>query len=164
MENGWHAFWTGFAEDFSGPMDPHALGRLLGRLIIAAVLGGLLGLDRELKKKRAGLRTFMMVTLGSALVVIIAERVPDIGADISRVIQGVILGIGFLGAGAIIKHESSTDVVGLTTAAGIWFAAGIGLAAGLGQIVAAVVGTILALIVFIALAPIERWIHRDDRS
>ena len=163
MANGWQAFWSGVVEDFSTPFDSHALGRLTVRLLIAALLGGMLGFDRELKHKKAGLRTYMMVTLGSALFVIIAQQAADIGADFTRIVQGVIVGIGFLGAGAIVKQPAGSDVQGLTTAAGIWFAAAVGLAAGLGQLTAATVGTILALIVFIALAPIERWLHRDEK-
>jgi putative Mg2+ transporter-C (MgtC) family protein len=164
MVNAWHALWTGLTEDFAETPDPQAIGRLAVRLIMAALLGGLLGYDRERKGKKAGFRTHMLVSLGAALFVSIVQGLGGDSADISRVIQGVVVGIGFLGAGSIVKHQDTDDIHGLTTAAGIWFTSAVGLAAGNGRLVAAAMGTILALIIFVALAPIERWIHRHEKQ
>ena len=81
-------------------------------------------------------------------------------ADISRVIQGVVAGVGFLGAGAIVKHSQGGEVQGLTTAAGIWLTAAIGIAAGLGREASALLGTVLAVIILSTLARISRWIEK----
>ena len=129
--------------------DAEALARSGLRLLAAAVLGGALGLERARQGKAAGLRTHMLVALGAALLM----QLPAAGIeDLSRVIQGVITGIGFLGAGAIIKHRSTEDVQGLTTAAGIWMTAAIGIACGTGNVLSALLGTLLALFI-LALLP-----------
>ena len=116
------------------------------RVLVAAVLGGIIGWEREHKGRAAGLKTHMLVSVGSALFVL-APLMADIDPDhVTRIMQGIVQGIGFLGAGAIIKHNAHVE--GLTTAAGIWMTAAIGMAAGMGQEVLAVMTTILALIVF----------------
>jgi putative Mg2+ transporter-C (MgtC) family protein len=119
------------------------------RLILAATLGGVLGYQRERVGKPAGLRTHMLVAIGSALFVL-APR--ESGADqqaISRVIQGLVAGIGFLGAGSILKYREGHDEVveGLTTAAGIWTTAAIGVTVAMGRGSTAVVATLLSLLV-----------------
>jgi len=102
----------------------------------------------------------MLVALGAALFLALVLRFPEYNsANIGRVLQGVVLGLGFLGAGAIIKLRGEQEIQGLTTAAGIWFTAAIGATVGLGQIAAAVVGAILAWIILAALRPIESWVH-----
>ena len=105
--------------EFSDVADAEQITRLFVRLLLAALLGGVLGYEREHRGKAAGVRTHMLVSMGSALFVL----VPQLGgmqlADMSRVIQGIVAGIGFLGAGAIIKNHSEENVQGLTTAAGV---------------------------------------------
>jgi putative Mg2+ transporter-C (MgtC) family protein len=116
------------------------------RLLLAAVFGGLIGAEREAVGKAAGLRTHMLVSLGAALFVLtLAQR--DVAGDISRVIQGVAAGIGFIGAGTILKHQSEERVTGLTTAASIWLTAAVGVAAGIGSIWMALFATAAAWIV-----------------
>jgi putative Mg2+ transporter-C (MgtC) family protein len=121
--------------------------RVAFRLLVAAALGGLLGWDRERHGKAAGLRTHMLVAMGAALFVMVPQLAGMAVADLSRVIQGVVQGIGFLGAGAIIKYEAERDVTGLTTAAGVFMTAAIGIACGLGRLSTAVIATVLAWVV-----------------
>lgn len=131
---------------------------ILLRILLAAALGGAVGFDRERHNKPAGLRTHMLVAMGSALFVgsgllVLAELGEDsevLSLDILRVTAAVATGIGFLGAGAILRSRGS--VRGLTTAAGIWVTAGIGLAAGLGQYWLAVGSTLLAVVVIALLS------------
>ncbi|MDN3918972.1 MgtC/SapB family protein [Roseateles violae] len=138
--------------EFSDLPDAAQLTRTLLRLGLAALLGGVLGYEREQQGKAAGVRTHMLVAMGAALFVL----VPQLGGmpigDISRVIQGIVTGIGFLGAGAIIKRDSEASVQGLTTAAGVWMTAAIGVACGLGREATALLSTLLALAV-LALLP-----------
>jgi putative Mg2+ transporter-C (MgtC) family protein len=124
------------------------------RLVLAAVLGGLLGLERQWEGKAAGLRTHMLVALGSALFVIAPTLAGMTVADLSRVYQGVAAGVGFLGAGTIMKVADREEIKGLTTAATIWLTAAIGLAVGSGvlwlPVVAAFVGlTIVFLLRYV---------------
>lgn len=140
------------ASEFSDAADPEQIVRILVRLSMAALLGGLVGRQRERMRKAAGMRTHMLVAMGAALFVLVPERSGVPLADLSRVIQGVIAGIGFLGAGAILKNQSDVSIVGLTTAAGVWMTAAIGVACGLGREATAVVSTLLTLGVF-ALIP-----------
>ena len=147
MSPWWQEIGTTLQEEFSDlPSIPQVV-RVFVRLLLAAVLGGALGFEREQKGKAAGIRTHMLVALGSALFVFIPEQLGMHVADISRVLQGVIAGIGFLGAGTIIKGKEEENVKGLTTAAGIWLTAAIGVAAGMGREATAVLSTILALII-----------------
>jgi putative Mg2+ transporter-C (MgtC) family protein len=113
----------------------------------AAILGGILGYEREHKGKSAGMRTHMLVAIGAALFVLVPQQSGASEADITRVIQGLATGIGFLGAGTIIKNGSNEEIVGLTTAAGIWLTAAIGIAAGMGRESTAVLSTVLALVI-----------------
>src|SRR4051812_22149130 len=132
-------------EEFSDLGDVAQFTRVLLRLLLAALLGGVLGYERETRGKAAGVRTHMLVAMGAALFVL----VPQLGgmpiADVSRVIQGIVTGVGFLGAGAIIKRDSEQDVQGLTTAAGVWMTAAIGVACGLGRESTALLSALLAL-------------------
>jgi putative Mg2+ transporter-C (MgtC) family protein len=120
--------------------------------MMAALLGGLLGLQRERMRKAAGVRTHMLVSMGAALFVLVPQQNGMPLEDLSRVIQGVIAGIGFLGAGAILKNQSDASIIGLTTAAGVWMTAAIGIACGLGRESTALISTALGLAVF-ALVP-----------
>lgn len=143
----WQTIHATIINEFSDLTEVEYTTRVSVRLLLAALLGGLLGYEREAHGKAAGLRTHMLVAIGSALFVL----VPDLsGAEydpLSRVIQGVIAGIGFLGAGTILKGNRASEVKGLTTAAGIWLTAAIGITVGLGQEATAVLGTLLALFV-----------------
>lgn len=148
----WDRFVNTVGAEFSDVADVEQITRLLVRLLLAALLGGVLGYEREQKGKAAGVRTHMLVAMGAALFVLVPQQGGMQLGDMSRVIQGVIAGIGFLGAGAIIKNHSEENVQGLTTAAGVWMTAAIGIACGLGRESTAVLGTLLALAV-LALVP-----------
>lgn len=148
----WDRIVNTVGAEFSDVADVEQITRLLVRLLLAAVLGGVLGYEREKKGKAAGVRTHMLVAMGAALFVLVPQQGGMVLADMSRVMQGVIAGIGFLGAGAIIKSDSEENVQGLTTAAGVWMTAAIGIACGLGRESTAVLGTLLALAV-LALVP-----------
>lgn len=154
MEDGslWGQIATAVAAEFSDLPDVAEFTRLVLRLLLAAFLGGLLGIEREKKGKAAGVRTHMLVSMGAALFVLLATQGGMKDTELSRVLQGVIAGIGFLGAGTILKAEREEKVYGLTTAAGIWLTAAIGVAAGLGRESTAVLSTLLALGV-LALVP-----------
>jgi putative Mg2+ transporter-C (MgtC) family protein len=139
-------WWQGLLEDFSDLPGIGQILRLAVRLLLAAFLGGILGFEREQWGKAAGLRTHMLVALGAALFVLIPQQMGESASDLSRVIQGVVSGIGFIGAGAILK-QGKRQVQGVTTAAGLWLTAAVGIAAGLGREATAVLGTFLALLI-----------------
>ena len=151
MDSFWHVVARTVASEFSDLPDVEQTTRLVLRLLLSAVLGGLLGLERELHGKAAGVRTHMLVSLGAALFVLVPQQAGMDPADLSRVIQGVVAGVGFLCAGTILKigdgHSTVSDehVKGLTTAAGLWLTAAIGIASGLGREMTAVLTTLLAI-------------------
>lgn len=138
------------------------------RLALAALLGGALGLEREVRGQDAGLRTHILVSLGACCftlasifieVPLSAAGTPDgTRGDISRIASQVVVGIGFLGAGVILRHGG--QVKGLTTAANLWLTASVGLAAGLGFYLAAATTMAIALVALVGLRPLERAIHR----
>jgi putative Mg2+ transporter-C (MgtC) family protein len=128
------------------------------RLLCALLAGGVLGYQRERAGKAAGLRTHMLVALGTALFVIVSAESGMEQDAMSRVVQGLATGIGFLGAGAILKLESRQIIRGLTTAAGIWMTAALGVAIGLGHLGTAAIGVLLAWVVLAALIRFERGI------
>ena len=141
------------ASEFSDVGDVAQLTRIAVRLLLAAVLGFFLGFEREQQGKAAGVRTHMLVAIGSALFVLIPQQTGIVPADMSRVIQGLVAGVGFLCAGTILKQgKDEHQVQGLTTAAGLWMTAAIGMACGLGREVTAVLSALLALAV-LALVP-----------
>lgn len=148
----WTRIIDTIAAEFSDAVDAEQITRILLRLLLAAVLGGILGYEREHQGKAAGIRTHMLVAMGAALFVLVPQQGGMQIDDMSRVIQGVIAGIGFLCAGAIIKNKSEENVHGLTTAAGVWMTAAIGIACGLGREMTAVLSAVLALGV-LALVP-----------
>lgn len=143
----WQEVWNTVQSEFSDIPDATQITRIIVRLTVAAVLGGILGYERQRQGKSAGVRTHMMVAIGAALFVLIPQQAGASIADISRVLQGLTAGIGFLGAGAIIMGTRQTEARGLTTAAGIWVTAAIGVAAGLGRESTAVLSTVVALFV-----------------
>ena len=118
-------------------------------LLIAMALGGLIGVERSLAGKTAGMRTYSLVAVGAAFFVVISQSLPaDIIGDITRIPAAIISGIGFLGAGLIIFKEEESTVSGLTTAAGLWVAAGIGVACAYGMYIFAVGATFITLFIF----------------
>ena len=138
------------------------LVNMLVRLAVAALLGGVLGFERESMGKAAGLRTHMLVALGAALFVVVVTPFGTAG-DVSRVIQGVAAGIGFIGAGSILKHVERGEVTGLTTAASIWLTAAVGVAAGVGTIWVSVLATAIAWIVLAVFERVSRKVN-DGRA
>ena len=146
--NWWQQVVGTIISEFSDLPDASQVTRILLRLMVAAFLGGLLGMEREHHGKAAGVRTHMLVAMGSALFVLLAQQAGLQPDDVSRVMQGVIAGVGFLGAGTILKGDDEEKVKGLTTAAGIWLTAAIGVAAGMGRESTAVLSTLLALAIF----------------
>ena len=135
-------------------MTPTNLTDVFLRLALAAGLGGAIGLEREFRRKPAGLRTNMLIALGSALFSILSVELGTAAGSPDRVAAQVVTGIGFLGAGAILR--SGENVHGLTTAATIWVNAAIGMAAGLGAYAAAAGGATLTLVVLALLPFMER--------
>lgn len=127
------------------------------KLLLSAFLGSLIGLEREYHGRPAGLRTHMLVSIGAAMITISGLAIggcnPNPGAEVSRIVAGVVTGIGFLGAGAIIR--TSDFVRGLTTAACIWFVAALGVTIGLGEYLLALSSTGVALLVLILLPFLE---------
>lgn len=140
---------------------------VLGRLALAALMGGIIGLERELDHKPAGLRTHMLVSLGAALFVLIGVQtgVLRFNADgLSRLMQGLITGVGFLGAGEIVavhrKDDSDVRVQGLTSAAAVWVSAALGTAAGCGLWTVSLFGAGLTVIVLWSIKKLEARIRR----
>lgn len=140
----------------SGLGDPRQLIHVLVRLLAATLLGGVIGIQRERAGKPAGLRTHMLVTLGTAVFVLACSGVGMSSDGLSRVIQGVVTGIGFIGAGSILKLSDQRDVQGLTTAAGVWMTAAIGVAVGLGSLGVAILSTVFTIIILSFARRIER--------
>ncbi|SDR23167.1 MgtC/SapB family protein [Pseudoxanthomonas sp. CF125] len=134
------------AREFALP-DAGTTTVIVVRLLTATVLGGMLGLERESKGRAAGLKTHMLVSIGSALFVMAPLLSGISPGDVTRVMQGIVSGIGFLGAGAIIKLERDERIEGLTTAAGIWMVSAVGMAAGMGMEVMALATTLIGLAV-----------------
>lgn len=150
MDAWWHQVWLTLVAEFADIEDARQLTQVTVRLLVAALLGAVLGFERELKGKAAGVRTHMLVALGAALFVLVPRMAGADDAALSRVVQGIVAGIGFLGAGTILKGRDQEDVShvkGLTTAAGLWMTAAIGVAAGMGREATAVISTVLALLV-----------------
>lgn len=140
-------------------------GEITLRLCSAALIGAVLGLNRELRGKPAGLRTNSLVALGAALLTLAGigvatgqDGIPDPGA-VSRTMQGIITGIGFLGAGVILRDVGGTKVHGITTAATIWLVAALGIVCGMGIWPVALIGVGLTLVVLVLGRPLEKILH-----
>ena len=146
-------------------VDSLGFGQVFFRLMVAVGAGALIGLDRELRRKPAGLRTLALVALGSAVFVL--ETVdPPLGVSsegTSRVIQGVVTGVGFLGAGSILRGTSEESIRGLTTAASIWLAAATGIACALAQWPVVAAACTLGLLVLVV-TPVERVLHHRRKT
>jgi putative Mg2+ transporter-C (MgtC) family protein len=164
VESVWSEIAGAFAAEFTDLPDAASATRLVVRLGIAAVLGGALGYERELRGKDAGLRTHMLICVGAALFVAIPQQAGFEGDPLSRVIQGIVAGIGFLGGGAILKLEGERRIEGLTTASGIWLTCAIGISAGLGRELSALVGTAIALFVTASLSSLSRRLERSAEA
>lgn len=155
-------FLTQLLADFRSPLGSVPPGTVLARLVTAAFLGGLIGLDRAASSKPAGLRTHMLIALAASLFALLAPELAgflategaELRIDPLRLIEAVTAGVAFLAAGSIITSRGS--VQGLTTGAGMWMAGAIGLACGIGKPALAVLATVLALVILSVLKTIER--------
>lgn len=144
-----------------GGWELHVLWDDILRLGVAALLGGALGFEREWKGHWAGLRTHMMVSIGCAILVIAGLGVAgDQRESVTRVIQGIASGVGFLGAGTILKLDKKQEIKGLTTASSIWLAAALGTIAGLAEYALAAAAVIMSLFVLAVLGPLEKYFER----
>ncbi len=147
-------------EILSGLPDVRQTASLVIRMMIAMILGAVIGAQRESLGKPAGLRTHMLVAMGGALFVL-APLQSGMDLDgMSRVIQGIVTGIGFIGGGAILKLQEQRAIEGLTTAAGIWITAAVGIAVGLGRWGLAVASTILTWVTLSLIGKIEAWMNQ----
>jgi putative Mg2+ transporter-C (MgtC) family protein len=139
------------------------------RLLTAIFVGGCIGLQREVTHHSAGLRTHILVALGSAVLVIAGSQSAMSSGDVSRIIQGIVTGIGFLGGGAILKLTAEHEIRGLTTAATIWMTAAASVAAGLGRIITSLIALLFTMIVLGVLLKFEKRLgmrerHRQERD
>ena len=141
-----------------GLPDRMHLAVVMLRLFAATLLGAVVGFQRERSGKPAGLRTHMLVSLGTAVVVSACAAVGMTSDGLSRVMQGIVTGIGFVGAGSILKLSQERKIKGLTTAAGLWITAAIGIAAGIGALGLALLATVFAVIV-LAFEGVEERLH-----
>jgi putative Mg2+ transporter-C (MgtC) family protein len=131
------------------------------RLLLAAGLGAAIGVEREVRQKPAGLRTNILIGVGSALFTTISLQIGAVSGTPDRIAAQIVTGIGFLGAGAIMR--SGLSVHGMTTAATIWVNAAIGMAAGAGEYAMATVATVITMLVLVALPPIEAFFARRSK-
>lgn len=139
----------------SGLPDARQFARVIIRLPAAIIFGAVIGIQRERIGKPAGLRTHILVALGTTTLVLACSGFGMNSDGLSRVIQGIVTGIGFIGAGSILKLSEQRDVQGLTTAAGVWMTAAVGVAVGLGALGLALLGTMLALVILAFVGRIE---------
>jgi putative Mg2+ transporter-C (MgtC) family protein len=144
---------------------PDAISQIVIRLMAAVVLGAVIGVNRELQRKPAGLRTHALVALGAAAFTIVALLLEPAGNGasreaLSRVLQGIVAGVGFIGAGAILHRDESKDVLGLTTAASIWVVAALAIAVASGLWWSALAVAVLTLVVLVVGEPIDRALHK----
>lgn len=156
----WERVLETLAEEFADLEDPARATRVVLRLFLAALLGGLLGFEREQHGKAAGVRTHMLVALGAALFVLVPQMAGAEHDAMSRVIQGLTAGIGFLCAGTILKRDRMDEVKGLTTAAGLWSTTAIGVTVGLGFEATALLA---ALVIVAILNLLPHLLGRFDR-
>ncbi|OSZ76135.1 MgtC/SapB family protein [Hydrogenophaga sp. IBVHS1] len=155
---------TTLQAEFADLTEVERITRATWRMGEALLLGAAIGWDRERRDAEAGLRTHMLVSLGAALFVLICLETGMDDDQLSRVVQGLVSGIGFLGAGAVLKDQEEGRIHGLTTAAGIWATAAVGMAAGMGHTGIALLATIFILVVLVWLRRIGRSIQREQES
>jgi putative Mg2+ transporter-C (MgtC) family protein len=153
-----------WAQIFAEPEESLAvhMGRVFLRLSVATLLGGIVGFERHREGKYAGLRTHMLVALGAALFTLIPQEAKMSTSDLSRVIQGVAAGIGFLGAGTILKLEEQHRIEGLTSAASVWVTAAIGMSVGAGWLWPAIVGVIWGWIILLVIHRLEQHLRKQQ--
>lgn len=144
--------WITIQSEFSDLSDITQITKVTLRLVTASILGGLLGYEREMKGKSAGLRTHMLVALGAAIFIIVPQLAGASQIEVLRVLQGLIAGVGFLGAGAIMIGQQKQNESGLTSAATVWITAAIGVTVGMGYEATAVLSTLISLVI-LALIP-----------
>jgi putative Mg2+ transporter-C (MgtC) family protein len=154
--------WQAIAQDFSDIPSPAALAQAAVRLGLAVLVGAVLGYERARSGKSAGMRTHMIVAAGAALFVLIPQSAGMELADLSRVIQGIVTGIGFIGGGTILKQSERQEIHGLTTAAGLWLTAALGMAAGMGREGTVLLGTALAFFILSVLQRFEPPARDED--
>jgi putative Mg2+ transporter-C (MgtC) family protein len=147
----------------SGLHDSQQLTRVVIRLVAAMLLGGIIGVQRESTRKPAGLRTHVLVSVATAAFIIACSASGMSSDGLSRVIQGIVTGIGFIGAGTILKLSQEHAIKGLTTAASVWMTAAIGVIVGLGSLGIALMVTVLALVI-LSLVRLEHSIEGDGRK
>lgn len=145
----------------AGLTNPDHLLRIIIRLLAAVVLGGLIGLQRERAGKPAGLRTHTLVCLGTTVVLLSCSAASLSLEGDSRVIQGILTGIGFIGAGSILKLSEEHLIRGLTTSASIWTTAAVGIAVGLGRVGIALITTILTILILAVVGTLERRLKKQ---
>ena len=144
---------------------PQSIWEIAARLGLAALLGAVIGINREWQGKPAGLRTHALVALGGALFTLIGLLLaPDDPSATGRILQGITAGIGFVGAGVILRRPEIQDVQGLTTAAAIWLVSALGVAVAAGLWRTSLIAVGLGLLVLIAGERIDRWLHREKNS
>jgi putative Mg2+ transporter-C (MgtC) family protein len=154
-----------FVQEIAGGVpDAREFARIILRLFGALLIGTVIGFQREITGKAAGLRTHMLVALGTALFVVGATSAEMHEDAVSRVIQGLATGIGFLGAGTILKLAEQQSIRGLTTAAGIWMTAAASVAVGLGRYVTALIATLLAWFVLSLIWHVEQRLGHDSHD
>lgn len=147
-------------QDITRGMGGDETTRVIFRLLAAVVAGSIVGYEREWERKAAGLRTHILVTLGTCLMVLAGSGAGLSGDGISRIVQGIVTGIGFLGAGTILKLDQERAIRGLTTSAGIWVTSAIGVAIGLGLVGIAMIAALLTVIVLALVKPLEAELPR----
>ncbi|HVI70535.1 MAG TPA: MgtC/SapB family protein [Pyrinomonadaceae bacterium] len=147
-----------------GLPDGRHLAIVVIRVVAAVILGGILGIQRERAGKPAGLRTHMIVCLGTAVVVLACLASSMDTSGLSRVVQGIVTGIGFIGAGSILKLSEQREIRGLTTAAGLWMTAAIGVAVGLGSLGVALIGTATTFIVLSLIGAVEARLEKREKT
>ena len=148
----------------NGLPDTRELVRVTIRLLAAMLLGAIVGLERETTGKPAGLRTHMLVALGSALFVIIPLEMGMALAEVAAIVQGVATGIGFIGAGAILKLSEEKEIQGLTTAAGIWMTAAVGMAVGLGSLGIALLSVALTWVILAIIGRVQQHLDLANKA
>ena len=154
-------FWE---ELTRGLGDSRQLARVLIRLLAATLLGAIVGFERERAGKPAGLRTHTLVCVGTAVFVLVCTSAGMSSDGLSRVIQGIVTGIGFIGAGTILKVNEEHQIKGLTTAAGVWMTAAIGVGVGLGSVGVAALSTLLAIIILAVVGSVEARAEKRQRE
>ena len=145
------------------PMDINLLTENLIRIGFAVVIGGIIGAEREFRDKAAGFRTIILITVGSALFTIFSASL-DPGFTRTRIAANIVTGIGFLGAGAIVREHGR--IGGLTTAATIWLSAALGMGVGAGELIFVTISTFIVIIVLLVFPRLEIWIDsiRESRT